>query len=91
MLDKLTKLIEEQCRLAAQYGIFGTQGFHIESVERLEDKDGAMNILVTTWNDESEEPRETREMGVWELMDLLGRIIGHRAAGDAVDVFDSLE
>lgn len=87
MLKELTALIEGQCRIASQYGIFGTQDFHIESVERLEDKDNALNFLVTTWNEASENPRSKREMGLFELMDLLGRIIGHRATNDAVDLF----
>jgi hypothetical protein len=92
MLKELTGLIEKQCRLAAQFGIFGTQEFHIEFVERLEDKDGAFNFLVTTWNDVSENPREKKEMSLFELMDLLGRVIGHRATNDAVDLIkDSLE
>lgn len=91
MLKELTKLIEKECKNAIEYGIFGTQEFHIEKIERIADKDGAFNFLVTTWNDVSFEPRKTKELGLFEIMDLLGRIIGHRALSDSVEVAKNYE
>ncbi len=87
MLDQLTELIGNQCREATQYGIFGTQDFHIESVSRLEDKNGSLNFLVTTWNGQSAESRQDKEMSLFELMDLLGRVMGHRALRESVGLF----
>lgn len=86
-LAELTKLIKNECDNAIKYEIFGTQEFHIEKIERIEDKDGALNFNVTTWNDVSENPRQTKEMSLFEIMDLLGRIIGHRALSDSVGLF----
>lgn len=88
ILAELTKLIKNECDNAIEYEIFGTQEFHIEKIERLPDtKNGALNFNVTTWNDVSEDPRETKEMSLFEIMDLLGRIIGHRATSDSVRIF----
>jgi hypothetical protein len=84
---ELTKLIKNECDAAIQYGIYGTQEFHIESIEKIENKGKALNFKVTTWNDISEDPRKTREMSLFEIMDLLGRIIGHRATSDGVGLF----
>lgn len=91
MLDDLTKCIEEECKKAIEYNIYGTQDFHIESIERLEDKDGAFNFAVTTWNDQSENPRQNREMSLFEVMNLLGRIIGHRAITRSVMLINGEE
>lgn len=85
-LHDLTSLIEEECRRAKEYGVFGTGDFHIEKVERLPDRDGALCFRVTTWNERSEHSRKAREMGLFELMNLLGRVIGHRAVDPAVDM-----
>lgn len=87
ILAELTKLIKNECDAAIEYEIYGTQEFHIESIERIEDKDNALNFKVTTWNDISEDPRKTKEMSLFEIMDLLGRIIGHRATTDSVKLF----
>ena len=87
ILTELTKLIKNECENAIEYEIFGTQEFHIEKIERLDDKGVALNFKVTTWNDISEDPRETQEMSLFEIMDLLGRIIGHRATSDSVGLF----
>jgi hypothetical protein len=85
MLEIFTKLIEQECRNAIEYKIFGTQDFHIESIQRIEDEDGALCFNVTTWNEQNEESRKSKKMYLFEVMDLLGRIIGHRAINDAVD------
>lgn len=85
-LHDLASLIEEECRRAREYGIFGTSDFHIEKVERLPDRDGALSFRVTTWNNKSEHPRRAREMGLFDLMNLLGRVMGHRAVSPAVDM-----
>lgn len=85
MLEAFTKAIKEECDNAIKYGIYGTRSFHIEKIEQIENKDVALNFLVTTWTDESENPRETKEMNLFDIMDLLGRIIGHRALNLAVD------
>lgn len=87
ILTELTKLIKAECDNAIEYELFGTQEFHIESIERIEDKGKALNFNVTTWNDISEDPRKTKEMSLFEIMDLLGSIIGHRATGDSVGLF----
>lgn len=87
ILSELTKLIKNECDAAIEYQIFGTQEFHIEKIERLEDKDGALNFSVTTWNEVSEDSRKTKEMSLFEIMDLLGRIIGHRALSSSVELF----
>lgn len=86
MLEIFTKFIKEACDEAIKYGMYGTQSFHIEKIEQIEDKDGAWNFLVTTWNNENdpfEDSRKTEEMSLFEIMDLLGRIIGHLALTDA--------
>lgn len=88
ILAELTKLIKKECDSAIKYEIFGTQQFHIEKIERIEDKGEALNFLVTTWSDMDENPRETKEMSLFEIMDLLGRIIGHRATSDSVGLFE---
>lgn len=93
MLEIFTNLIKEACDDAIKYKIYGTQSFHIEKIERIEDKDGALNFLVTTWDDENDpekSSRETKEMSLFEIMDLLGRVIAHRAISDAVGVVESL-
>ena len=87
ILAELTKLIKNECDDAIKYKIFGTQEFHIEKIERIEDKGKSLNFKVTTWNDISEDPRKTKEMSLFEIMDLLGRIIGHRATTDSVGLF----
>lgn len=79
MLEIFTNKIKEECENAIKYGIYGTQEFHIEKIEQIEDKDGAWNFLVTTWNEIDENSRTTKEMSLYEIMDLLGRVIGHRA------------
>lgn len=89
ILAELTKLIKNECDNAIEYELFGTQEFHIEKIERLDDKYGALNFNVTTWNDVSEDPRKTEEMSLFEIMDLLGRIIGQRATSDSVGLFDT--
>lgn len=88
-LQHLATLIEHECQMAKKYEIFGTQDFHIEKVERLPDEGKAFNFRVTTWNDQSEDPRKVREMSLVELMDLLGRIIAHRAVTPAVDLIEN--
>jgi len=85
-LAELVGLIERECRAAVQYGIFGTSSFHIESVRRLPDVDGALNFEVVTFSRNSSNPREVEQMGLFDVMDLLGRIIGHRAVNDALEV-----
>lgn len=85
MLDKLTDVIMEECQRAKEYKIFGTQSFHIESIKQLEDKGPALNFEVTTWNDQSENARKVKEMSLFEVMDLLGRVIGHRAINTAIE------
>ncbi len=88
MLEIFTKAIKEECDNAIKYGIYGTRSFHIEKIEQIESKDGALNFLVTTWSDENdpyESSRETKEMNLFDIMDLLGRVIGHRALNLAVD------
>lgn len=87
ILVELTKLIKEECDNAIKYDIFGTQEFHIEKIERIEDKGQGLNFRVTTWNDISEDSREVKEMGLIQIMDLLGRVIGHRACNDSVGLF----
>lgn len=87
MLNVLTNIIEEECRNAIEYGIFGTQDFHIESIERIDDKEGALFFKVTTWNNQAEESRCERFLDLFEVMDLLGRVIGHRGIRNAVEVF----
>lgn len=87
ILAELTKLIKNECDAAIEYELFGTQEFHIEKIERLDDKNGALKFNVTTWNDVSEDPRKTKQMSLFEIMDLLGRIIGHRALSDSVGLF----
>lgn len=87
ILAELTKLIKNECDDAIKYEIYGTQEFHIEKIERIEDKGKALNFKVTTWNDVSEDPRKTKEMSLFEIMDLLGRIIAHRATCDSVRLF----
>jgi hypothetical protein len=87
ILTELTKLIKNECDNAIEYEIFGTQEFHIEKIERLDDKGVALNFKVTTWDDISENPRKTQEMSLFEIMDLLGRIIGHRAISNSVGLF----
>ena len=84
-LHDLAELIEEECRRAREHGVFGTSDFHVEKVERLPDREGAMCFRVTTWNEQSEHSRKAREMGLFDLMNLLGRVIGHRAVNAAVD------
>lgn len=84
MLEIFTKLIEQECRKAVEYKIFGTQDFHIESIEQIESEDEALCFKVVTWNEARENSRETKKMYLFEVMDLLGRIIGHRAINDAV-------
>ena len=59
ILAELTKLIKNECDDAIKYEIFGTQEFHIEKIERIEDKGKSLNFKVTTWNDISEDPRKT--------------------------------
>lgn len=88
MLEIFTRLIKEECDNAIKYEIYGTDSFHIEKIEQIEDKDGALNFLVTTWdrdNDPVKSSRETKEMNLFDIMDLLGRLIGHRALNAAVD------
>lgn len=82
MLKIFTNLIKEECENAIEYGIYGTQEFHIEKIEQIEDKDGAWNFLVTTCEID-ENSRATKEMSLYEIMDLLGRVIGHRALNAA--------
>lgn len=83
MLEILTKIIKEQCDNAIKYDRYGTDEFHIEKIEQIENKGKAWNFLVTTWNDVSEDPRQTKEMSLYEIMDLLGRIIGLKGLSDA--------
>lgn len=87
LLEIFTKAIKEECDAAIKYGIYGTRSFHIEKIEQIENKDDALNFLVTTWSDESypESSRQTKEMNLFDIMDLLGRLIGHRALDIAVD------
>lgn len=87
ILVELTKLIKEECDNAIKYDLFGTQEFHIEKIERIEDDDPALNFRVTTWSEMSENSRKAKEMGLIEVMDLLGRVIGHRATNDGVGLF----
>lgn len=87
ILAELTKLIKAECDAAIEYELFGTQEFHIEKIERLDDKNGALNFNVTTWNEISEDSRKTKEMSLFEIMDLLGRIIAQRATSDSVGFF----
>lgn len=87
LLETFTKIIKKECDNAIKYKIYGTDSFHIEEIIRIEDKNGALNFLVTTWNNENsptESSRKVKEMNLFELMDLLGRIISHRALTDAV-------
>jgi hypothetical protein len=84
-LHELAELIEEECRRAREHGVFGTDDFHIERADRLPDREGALCFRVTTWNEQSEHPRRAREMSLFDLMNLLGRVIGHRAVNAAVD------
>jgi hypothetical protein len=87
LLETFTKIIKKECDNAIKYKIYGTDSFHIESIERVEDKNGALNFLVTTWNNENsptESSRKTKEMNLMDLMDLLGRVISDRAITDAV-------
>ena len=53
----------------------GTQEFHIEQFERLPDKDGAFQFEVTTWSEESDDPRETETISVADLMTLIPKLI----------------
>ena len=87
ILAELTKLIKAECDEAIKYELYGTQEFHIEKIERLADKGRALNFNVTSWNDVSEDPRKTKEMSLFEIMDLLGRIIAQRATSDSVELF----
>ena len=85
LLEKFTRIIKKECDNAIRYKLYGTDEFHIESIERVEDDEhGAMMFLVTTWNDPSVDSRQTRKYNLFELMDLLGRIISHRGVSDAV-------
>lgn len=86
LLEKFTRIIQKECERAIKYKIYGTDEFHIESIERVDDEDGALVFLVTTWNDPSFDSRETKKYNLFELMDLLGRIIAHRGVSDAVGV-----
>jgi hypothetical protein len=90
LLEIFTDIIKEECDNAKNYKIFGTQDFHIESIEKIEDKDGAFCFKVTTWNEVpanfDDSSRKVKEMSLFEIMDLLGRIIGHRGCNKAVDV-----
>lgn len=87
ILVELTKLIKEECDDAIKYNLFGTQEFHIEKIERIKDKDDALNFSITTWDNISEDPRKVKEISLFEIMDLLGRIIAQRATTDAVGLF----
>lgn len=52
----------------------GTQEFHIEGFKRLPDQDGAFQFEVTTWSEESEDPRETVVLSFMDLIKLLPRL-----------------
>lgn len=86
ILPDLVDAIRKECRNAVKYSIYGTQDFHLEKVERIEDKGSAFNFRVTTWNDMSSNPRETKEMSLFEVMNLLGKVIGNRACNEACDI-----
>lgn len=53
---------------------YGTQEFHIEEFKRLPDKDGAFQFEVTTWSEESEDPRETVILSFADLIKLIPRL-----------------
>lgn len=68
----------------------GTQEFHIEQFKRLPDQDGAFQFEVTTWIEESDDPREIMVLSFAELikfmprlfsLDCLGKICAEVAKG----------
>lgn len=90
MLTPLVQLIKDNCDNAIKSGIFGNQSFHIEKVCRIEDDGKALCFEVTTWNDQSTRPRQTKKMYLVELMDLIGKTIAYSATRDAVGVVEKL-
>lgn len=86
LINNLIDAIIEECHNAKKYKLFGTQEFHIEDIEQIENKDGAFNFKVTTWNECSTDSRKVREMPLYEVMDLLGRVIGHRAINTSYEM-----
>ena len=87
MLKELTDLIKKECDNAIEYKVYGTQDFHIESIEQIKSEGEALCFNVTTWNEQQEDSRKTKKMYLFEVMDLLGRVIGHRAINNSVGLF----
>lgn len=90
MLSKLVALIGIECQNAIKHEIFGTQQFHIEHLERLPTADGVLRFRVTTWAELADEPRQTHDMELFELMQLIGSVVTTRAMGPAVLYLQSL-
>jgi|688.fasta_scaffold618058_2 hypothetical protein len=73
LLRDILKVIgKELIRQSKSKGPVGGQEFHIESFWRLpDDKEGGFRFEVTTWDEESEDPRVTEVLSYPKLMALI--------------------
>lgn len=90
LLNVFTSIIQEECKDAIKYSIFGTQGWHFESIERIEDQNGAFMFKVTTWNNNSTNSRKVKIMSICEIFDELGRAIAARGTTEAAKAIRTL-
>lgn len=86
LLYDLVKLIGEKCiqQVKDKNGV-GNRDFEIESVKRLPD-DPHWVFEVTTWSDQSEEPRKVEKVDYIQLTEMIARALSFSVRYDAGSV-----
>jgi hypothetical protein len=75
LLKIFVGLFAKACEEQVNYRGIGSANQHITSIELTKTEEDGYMFKVTTWDEVSEDPVKTRNMGLVELMSLIGRLI----------------